>query len=196
MLNRLRKQIEPYFLRIGKLAAGAGIPPLVWTYLGVLLALSSALAYSGYLAVDGRLGGVLLLASGLADIIDGSVARVLNRVSIKGAFLDSTLDRLGEIFVFFGILAGGLADPLIVVAAVSLSLMVSYVRARAEGLGVKISGMGIGERAERLLILGVMSVIGYTSLGVLVVLVLSAFTTAERIYYVSTLLRESEFRQA
>ncbi len=196
MLNRLRQQIEPYFLRIGKLAAGAGIPPLAWTYLGVLLALSSALAYSGYLAVDGRLGGILLLASGLADIIDGSVARVLNRVSTKGAFLDSTLDRLGEIFVFFGILAGGLADPFIVVVALSFSLMVSYVRARAEGLGVNTSGIGIGERAERLLVLGVMSIIGYTWLGVLAVLVLSVFTTAERAYHVSTLLAEGEFRQA
>ncbi len=195
MLNRLRQKIEPYFLRIGKLAAGAGIPPLAWTYLGVLLALSSALAYSGYLAVDGRLGGILLLASGLADMIDGSVARVLNRVSTKGAFLDSALDRLGEIFVFFGILAGGLADPFIVVVALSFSLMVSYVRARAEGLGVKTSGIGIGERAERLLVLGVMSIIGYTWLGVLAVLVLSVFTTAERAYHVSTLLAEDEFRQ-
>ena len=181
-------------MRIGKVTAKAGIPPLAWTFLGTLLAISSGLAYSGYLRFDGRLGGVLLLGSGIVDIIDGSVARALNRVSSRGAFLDSTLDRVSEIFVFSGILVGGLADSLAVIVALSLSIMVSYIRARAEGLGVKTSGVGIGERAERILTLAALSMLGYTWLGVLVVLVLAAFTTAERTYYVSAILRKSELR--
>ncbi|MGD0013026.1 MAG: hypothetical protein ABSD56_01170, partial [Bryobacteraceae bacterium] len=75
-----------------------------------------------------------------------------------GAFLDSTLDRVAEVAIFLGILAGGLAPPMLVLSALSLSFLVSYTRAKGDALGIRLSGVGIGERSERLLILAIASI--------------------------------------
>ena len=94
---------------------------------------------------------------GFFDVLDGAVARATGRTSQRGAFLDSTLDRVSEVVVFLGILVGGYASPFLVLLALSLSLLVSYTRAKGDALGVNLAGIGVGERSERLVVLIVTS---------------------------------------
>jgi len=121
--------------------------------------LLSALAY-GVGAI--RMGGLLLLASGVVDTLDGQVARRGAMVTKFGAFYDSTLDRIGDGATFIGIgaflltaadVAYRLPAVITCMVAILASLLVSYARARAEGLGIECK-VGIAQRAERIVGLG------------------------------------------
>ncbi|MEM3709505.1 MAG: CDP-alcohol phosphatidyltransferase family protein, partial [Nitrososphaerales archaeon] len=175
MLNKFRKIFNPFFNKLGLIVAKIGLPPLFWSSFGLAMAFLSCLSYSS-IFFNQVYGGIFLLISGFADVLDGSVARIKGLVSLKGAFLDSTFDRLGESLVYAGILIGGFCDSLFVLMALSFSLLVSYVRARGESLGINLSGIGIGERAERILILSITSILGYVNYGVIIVLALAFIT--------------------
>jgi archaetidylinositol phosphate synthase len=149
---------------------------------GLVVSLLAAGAYSTSGLAGEVLGGVLVLVAGWFDIVDGAVARVTGRTSNRGAFLDSTLDRVAEVALFAGILAGGYSSPLVVLLALAFSLLVSYTRARADALSVALAGIGIGERSERLLALAVLSIVGFAGWGVILVLVLALYTFFERCY--------------
>jgi CDP-diacylglycerol---glycerol-3-phosphate 3-phosphatidyltransferase len=100
--------------------------------------------------------GFLVLLGGFFDILDGRVARLTGLGSKFGAFYDSTLDRISEIAVFFGILSFYRESATmvgLVALAMAGSLMVSYTRARAEALGLDCR-VGIAPRAERVVLLG------------------------------------------
>ena len=189
MLDRLRARLNNTLLSIGLALSRAGLSPTSWTFVGFVISLAAAFAYwsSGYRGE--LLGGVLILVSGFFDIVDGAVARATDTVSKRGAFLDSTLDRVAEVAVYSGILLGGFASPLLVLLALSFSLLVSYTRAKADSLGVSLSGVGIGERSERLLALSILSIIGFAELGVLLVALLAAVTFVVRIFRASRALR-------
>ncbi len=129
------------------------------------------------------LGGIVLLISGFFDIVDGAVARVTKSSSRKGSFLDSSLDKLSEVAIFLGLAIGDLAEPLLCMIALSLSLIVSYIRARAESLGIELKGIGIGERAERLLILAIIGMIpisGAMQWAVVIVSIIAGITIIQR----------------
>ena len=140
----------------------AGVRPNTITTIGTGLVLVSAVAYGmGHI----RIGGALLLLSGVADTLDGQVARGGAMVTRFGAFYDSTLDRVGDGATFIGIGAFLLTAPdvthrtaavIACMVAILSSLLVSYARARAEGLGLDCK-VGIAQRAERILGLGVAS---------------------------------------
>jgi archaetidylinositol phosphate synthase len=180
VLDRLRTKLNAYLGILGRWFARSGASPTSWTFVGVGFSVLAGLAYSkgGYWA--GVLGGVLILVSGGFDLVDGAVARATGRVTKRGSFLDSTLDRLGEVAVFVGILVGGFANPLVVVLALSASLLVSYARAKGDSLGVALSGVGIGERSERLLIIAVSSLVGLLGWGLVVVATVAFYTFIER----------------
>jgi CDP-diacylglycerol--glycerol-3-phosphate 3-phosphatidyltransferase len=108
------------------------------------------------------LAGVLVLAFGIFDLFDGTLARATGQASRLGAFLDSTLDRAGEAIVYVGIAAGLLAfgfggGAVIAAAAMAAAFMVSYVRAKAESLGFAsgtgIAAVGVAPREVRIVIL-------------------------------------------
>ncbi len=183
MLNRVRQRLQPYVDGLGKSASKLPLSAYSWTVIGLLLASLSGLVYSRQFIAAEILAGTLLLASGFTDVLDGAVARVRKTVSPRGGFLDSTLDRLGEVFIFTGILMGGQVDGTVVVLAASFSILVSYVRARAEAAGLKMSGIGIGERAERILVLAVLSILGQVWLGVVVVMFLAGLTFFQRVFW-------------
>jgi len=110
-------------------------------------------------------GGLLTLITGLLDTLDGALARELNQVKNKGAFLDSVLDRYGEFFILLGIwayfLRKGHATPLITIILFLVlfgSLMVSYTKARAEGLMVSCL-VGLFQRGERIITIGLAGVV-------------------------------------
>jgi archaetidylinositol phosphate synthase len=124
------------------------------------------------------------LFSGFCDIIDGSVARSTNQTTRKGAFLDSSFDKIAEIVIFAGIAYGKLADPFLCLVSLGLSLLVSYTRARAESLGVKLKGIGIGERAERMLIIAIIGMIPVQEAmewAIIIVSIVAGITSAQRI---------------
>jgi archaetidylinositol phosphate synthase len=129
------------------------------------------------------------LISGFFDIVDGSVARVTKQTSKKGAFLDSSFDKISEVVIFAGIALGGLADPFWCLAALGISILVSYTRARAESLGVELKGIGIGERAERMLIIAIIGMIPLNPVfpetgmywAVIIVAIVAGITLIQRI---------------
>jgi len=186
LLDRLRASLSGALSRLGSGAARVLPSPTAWTVIGLLLAVLAFLEYGGK---DQFAGGVFVLLSALCDVVDGAVARATGKASQRGAFLDSTLDRVTEVLVFLGIVLGAYLDPLFVLLALSLSLLVSYVRAKADALGLSLAGVGVGERSERLIVIIVTSLLGIVGLGVLVVAVLAGLTVVERTYRVSKALK-------
>jgi phosphatidylglycerophosphate synthase len=135
------------------------VSPLAFNLLGVVF---GALAGVAFARGAFGTGGWLVLLGGLADVFDGRLARAQNKVSKAGAFIDSTLDRFAEVFALAGLAAYSAATPvavLIVTLAMGGSLLVSYTRARGEGLGVSYQG-GIMARAERLVLLALDAPLG------------------------------------
>jgi CDP-diacylglycerol--glycerol-3-phosphate 3-phosphatidyltransferase len=149
---------------------------------------------AGVLIVTGHLfaAGFVVLAAGFFDILDGALARSTNRVTRFGAVLDSTLDRLAEAVILIGLLVVYAREPAVAeVALVSVTLigsqLVSYVRARAEGLGLQCE-VGIFTRAERVvvLVLGLLlSQFDYALIIALaIILVFSYVTVGQRLFHV------------
>jgi phosphatidylinositol phosphate synthase len=201
-MNVIPQSVKDGFVRLtGPLVRGlvrAGIRPNTITTLGALVVVGSAVAF-GLSAI--RLGGALLLLSGLFDILDGQVARQGALMTTFGAFYDSSLDRVGESALFAGIalhfLGGGLPPAqvtlgvMLAITALSASLLVSYTRARAEGLGLECK-VGIAQRAERFVLLGVPTLLfgagghGILLLWIVAILALiTVVTVVQRVVYVA-----------
>jgi len=182
---------EAWFVR-------AGVRPIALTYAQMVGSAACALAYASGLVFS---AGFLVLFSGTLDILDGKVARRSNESSSRGAFLDSVIDRYAEFVVWTGLMVfyGSGWRVWMVLLAVLGGMMVSYARARAEGLGV---GCEIGwlQRPERFVLLGfgsIFSSIGDHLMGgdhvlltatVTVLAVLSNITAVQRIVHVSRAL--------
>jgi archaetidylinositol phosphate synthase len=192
LLNKLRNLLEPTLTRIGATFASTGLSANFWTGLGLAVSVLAAIAYTSNAFVNldwtpwnfaAVIGGILLLVSGFFDIVDGSVARITKRISNKGAFLDSVFDKIAEVIIFGGIALGQLADSFWCLVALGLSLLVSYTRARAESLGGKLKGIGVGERAERLLIIAIIGMIPVREAmqwAVIIVSIVAGITLAQR----------------
>jgi|SRR6188472_1592570 len=199
MLNKFRGSLQPIMTKIGMTFASLGLSPNFWTTVSLATSILAGAVYAmaatattGFILPDIRfswlysciIGSILLLISGFFDIIDGSIARATKQTSKKGAFLDSSFDKISEAIIFIGIAAGNLANPILCMIALSLSITVSYVRARAESLGVELKGIGIGERAERLLIIaiiGVVPVVGAIQWAIIAVSIVAGVTLIHRI---------------
>ncbi|HLQ58785.1 MAG TPA: CDP-alcohol phosphatidyltransferase family protein [Gemmatimonadales bacterium] len=207
-MNVIPQRVKDGFVRLmGPLARGlivAGVQPNTITTLGTLVVIGSGVAF-GRGAI--RLGGFLLLFSGLFDLLDGQVARLGGKTTTFGAFYDSTLDRVGEAAVFTGLIFYFLTGPLpadlkpraIAAGLVALvaSLLVSYTRARAEALGVD-NKVGIAARAERILLLGLPALVLGAGPGrpgvvlfwiVAVLAIVSAITVIQRVVHVARVAR-------
>ena len=137
-----------------------------------------------------RWAGLMVLLAGVFDFLDGQVARAGWNATTFGALLDSTTDRYSEIFIWFGIgvsfiRAGSLWTSSALFFALAGSLMVSYVRARAEGLG-EACKVGFMQRPERVIAIGVGALVGEVGLtvAVWVIAVLSNYTVLERVLYI------------
>ena len=185
MLNNLRDSLKPYLQSIGRVFASTGISPNVWTVVGLVFAFTASLIYGINVEYSLILGGIILLVSGFFDIVDGQVARYTNKISKTGGFLDSVFDKIAEVSIFFGILIGGYAEPYLVFLAVTLSLLVSYTRAIADTLTIKLQGIGIGERAERLLVIAIIGMIGFMEIAIIIVIIIAAITLIQRLFILS-----------
>jgi archaetidylinositol phosphate synthase len=180
VLNNLRDILKPALEKMGKGFASTGLSPNFWTVVGLIFALTSALVYGLGLEFGLIIGGVLLLVSGFFDMVDGQVAKVTGKTSKKGGYLDSMFDKIAETAIFLGILVGGYAEPYLVLLAITLSLLVSYARAKSDSLNIKLQGVGIGERAERLLVIAIIGIVGFMGIAVLIVVIIAAITLIQR----------------
>ncbi len=160
----------------------AGVRPNTLTTVGALVILASSVAFGiGQIA----LGGWLILISGVIDTLDGQVARHGAQTSKFGAFYDSTLDRVGDGATFIGIAAYLQHAPdtrwreeavILCMVGILAALLVSYMRARAEGLGLDCK-VGIAQRAERILLLGLpTALVGAGPGGVILIGIVAALT--------------------
>lgn len=180
MLNNLRDRLRPALERLGRSFASTGLSPNFWTAVGLVLAIMAAISYGIAPEYALVIGGVLLLASGFFDMVDGQVARVTGKTSKKGGYLDSMSDKIAEVAIFLGILAGGHAEPYLVFLGITLSLLVSYARAKSDALNIKLQGVGIGERAERLLVIAIIGMIGFMEPAIVIVILIAGATLLQR----------------
>lgn len=181
-----RKVLDP----IVALLASFGVAPLLVSLFGVAFSVWGAVVVARGSLLG---GGVFLLIAGLCDVLDGDLARRTGKASPFGAFIDSTLDRVGEFVYFGGILlyvvgrANGYAnwEPIVILLALMGSVLTSYARARAEGIGVECK-VGVMERPERIALLALGLIAGYRFLMAVMILlaVTSLFTVVQRVRHV------------
>jgi archaetidylinositol phosphate synthase len=201
MLTKLKQNVQQMLAIEAKAAHAIGLTPNRISGLGIVLALFAALSYTKwqvqpfYLA----LAIVLLLASGFCDALDGVVARLYQQTTAFGGFLDSLLDRYADAAVYVAIIISGLCDPLWGTVALTGSLLVSSSRARAEGASVRMESVGIAERAERIIILAVATVIAIfwqpkTAINATMILlaILTNLTIVQRCIYAYGKLKKKE----
>lgn len=181
------ESLRPLLTKIlNPIARNLNINPNIVTVISPFIAILAAYGFANHLLI---LGCIAILLSGLLDVIDGAVARYHNRSSKFGAFLDSTMDRFADAIIYIGIIFGGYCDWFVGILAVHSAITVSYVRARAESQGVECK-VGIAERAVRMIILMIGSVIGYFThpiyftYTIIILVILSYITVGQRIYHV------------
>lgn len=168
---------------IVRMLAAAGITPNMLSVAGLL-----GNGGAGLLIAQGELviGGIVMLLASALDMLDGALARMTGKASRFGALLDSVFDRLSEAVVLFGVLLYALDrahddQAALAFAAIVGSLMVSYVRARAEGLGVTMTD-GLFTRPERVIVLGAALLIGWLTPALWLLAVLTLLTAFQRLY--------------
>lgn len=184
---RLREWAEKPVTTIARGLVNIGMTPNGLTVIGFLLACAAAL-----LAAQGALtnAGVVYLLSGPFDALDGAVARLGRHASRFGAILDSTLDRYGEAIILSGLgfhlaTEGNWIGLALAFAALIGSIMVSYVRARSEGLGIE-NTVGILTRFERMVVLVLSLLTTWVLPGLAIMTVLTHFTVAQRLRSIHT----------
>ena len=195
--RRIQQRARHLVTLLIKPLARLGVTPNTLTAIGLLLSILAAVVIAqGFLAA----GGLLVLFAGIFDMFDGAMARVRHAATTYGAFFDSTLDRYSESIILLGLLLYALQRPdlhdamwpfaneqhwmiILIFIAVVGSLMVSYTKARAEGLGLECK-TGLLARPERVVILAIGLLSGTTILAVFLLAILSQVTAIERVVYV------------
>lgn len=185
MITRLRRESKRILTPIAEKLAKQKISANLITILGLVLAFIYLIAM--FIFKNPIIGILLLLFSSLSDALDGEVARVSGKAGIRGAFLDSSLDRVEDIlfllpfFFYF--------QQYLVGLLIGLSLLIPYLRARAEALGIKAEGRGIIERGERIIFIALILLILIFNLQIAtyifyIFVLLSAITVVQRFYLV------------
>ncbi len=192
MLKLLRPAVTRILTPLGRALARRGISPNVVTAVGTLGTVAAAL----FFYPRGQLfpGTLVITIFVLADLLDGVMARMVGPGSLWGAFLDSTLDRVGDAGIFSGLVIWFMVSGQRVLAVVALfclvaGALVSYIRARAEGLGLTCD-VGLAERPERLVVglvsagLGGLGVPYVLPVGLWLLAVASVVTVGQRLLHV------------
>ena len=197
--SRIRKVFEPIALGLGRL----GLTPDGLTLIGFGITVVGAILVA---LQHWTIGGLVVFLGGVFDMFDGSLARASGKVSRLGAFMDSVFDRWGEALVYLGIVIGGeLAGhtrvPILAAMAMGSAFMVSYVRAKSEGLGFSsgtgMAAVGIMPREVRLVILSIGLVfadapnIKALELALGIIAVGATITIIQRILYVRSQARSA-----
>lgn len=178
--RRLRPDVERGLGPVGGHLRAVGVSADALTVIGLALSIGTAV-----LIATGRLGWAVagVIAAGVADLLDGAIARGSGQASPRGAFFDSVADRVSDAALLVGVawyLTGeGDHLPLLAMAVMAASMLISYERAKAEGLGFTARG-GLMERAERFVALSVGLAFDILVPVLWVMLALTLFTVADR----------------
>ncbi len=168
-----------------RILSKSGITPNTLTFINLAVNLIAA-----YFIATGHfhLGGVLVLVAGLFDLLDGALARFTEQATRFGAILDSVVDRISEAAILCGLLIwyipqeeAGLGIVLIFVVLIG-SFLVSYIRARAEGLGWQCQ-VGLFTRAERVIVLAIGLLVNQIFVALCVLVVFVFITIVQRLVY-------------
>jgi CDP-diacylglycerol--glycerol-3-phosphate 3-phosphatidyltransferase len=176
--NGITAPLVPFLNKIG-------LTPDAVTWAGLLIILAAAVLVAlNHLLI----GGILVLLSGLCDILDGALARYRGRSSKFGAVLDSTFDRISEAAVLFGMvylysLSGNIFLVSLCVAAIIFSFLISYVKARAEGLGLTCE-VGLFTRTERVLVMAAGLICNLVWIALIILVLFSFITVIQRLVHV------------
>jgi len=189
----LRKKFRRPVLAVARPLASANVSPSSITYLALFISIMAFLS----LNLNGIqwLYGVLVFLVGFLDGVDGAVARLQERASDQGAFIDSVSDKLAEFVILLAIALAypsqtifTLSVPLWVLLGTVSWLMTSYTRSRAESLEVEDLDVGLGARSERLMLLVIFAVLQLLLYGLVAVTLLGILTAAYRFHHYSALL--------
>jgi archaetidylinositol phosphate synthase len=194
MLGRIKEKIQKILNFHAKLAIRLGITPSMMGLFGIAFAASASALYyfSTYMPSLLYFAGLLVLASGFCDALDGPIARLTGNVSKTGAFMDSMLDRYSDTLILCGIILGGLVELSWGLLALAGSLLVSYARARGEALDVEMLGIGLLERAERLLIISLASFFRLLNPAIIAIAIFSHITVLQRALHVERALSKPQ----
>ncbi len=175
--NRITSPVLPVLSK-------TGITPDIITWLGLVINIfAAAVIATGRLLI----GGILILVAGLFDIFDGALARYTQKTSIFGSLLDSTFDRISEAAVLFGLLFlsvsnENILETFLIFGVMIGSFLISYVRARSEGLGIDCR-TGLFTRTERVIILALGLLLNQVLIVLIVLVVFTWFTFVQRMVY-------------
>jgi CDP-diacylglycerol--glycerol-3-phosphate 3-phosphatidyltransferase len=189
----LRRWAGSVLAPVARVVGRTGVSPNGLTLLG----LAANVVVAGVLATGRfQLGGVLVLLAGAFDALDGAVARSTGRVTVFGGFLDSTLDRVSEVALYFGLLyfytqRNAAPEILLIYLTIAGSLLVSYTRARAEGAGLECK-VGAFTRLERVLVLAFGLLLQQMTTALVILTVGTALTVAQRVLHVARQSRETD----
>ncbi len=183
--DRMRARFKGVLDAGGRFFVRLGLSPNAMTVLGFAGSIAGAVLL-GFGAIS--LGGIVILVSGTADALDGTMARLRGEATRFGAFLDSTLDRVSELFLFSGLaihfaLGNNVLGVALALAAAIGSIMVSYEKARAEALGFDCK-VGLLTRMERYLVLCPALILDLPLIGLGLVALLGNFTAWQRFAHV------------
>ncbi len=182
-LSQVRKAISHYLTSpVVQLLARTPVTPSTLTFLGFVVTVGAAvLIATDYLLI----AGLVVLVAGLFDMLDGALARRTNRVTRFGAVLDSTIDRLSEGALLLGILLlfareGSTIGILLAGGVLTTSMLVSYIRARAEALGIECT-VGLFTRPERVIVLVLGLMLNQIEIALAIMITFSLFTIVQRL---------------
>ena len=182
--EKIRQAVSKIENPLANICIKLGIQPNHITISGLLFSILAGIAIIYELLI---VGGVFLTISAVMDMLDGSVARKSNKHSTNGALLDSVGDRIGEFALFGGILIhyiliDELNGSVLSVLALTTGYLVSYIRARSEGLGLKET-RGIFTRSERLVVLGIGLYTNTVIIALWIISILGVITILQRFTY-------------
>ncbi len=196
MLTKLKDKVQKWISIEAQIMHKIGFKPNSVSALGVAFGVLSGLAYWAAGTFQTDLGtyrmylfaaALFFFISGFCDALDGVLARLYGETTLLGGFLDSLLDRYVDAAIFLGLILGGLCDILWGLLALIGSLLTSYARARSEAAGIPMESIGIIERAERILIIILASIvnaiwvnISALNIGVIILALGSNFTVIQR----------------
>ena len=181
---KFRRYSDRIILPIGGIASKCGLGPNAFTLMGLVLSAFTAFSFAiGNLT----LALVLLALTSLFDMLDGAVAKATGKVTKFGGFLDSTVDRYSDALILIGIALFLKEHYILVMVVIIGSIMVSYTRARAENIIEKCE-VGIAERAERLIVLMLATLLGVLGVNLfyealLFLAVITHGTVLQRVLY-------------
>jgi CDP-diacylglycerol--glycerol-3-phosphate 3-phosphatidyltransferase len=188
--NRIGHRLDPYLYQLLKKSLGKRANPNLFTFMGFFSTLfASFLILKEFVFV----AGLLIIFSGIFDLIDGVVARKLGKVTTFGGFLDSVMDRYSDLLLLLSLLVYYLkkGDSVLVILTAVVSIgtaLIPYVRARAEAANISCN-TGLMERAERIILLSAGALLGWMEPMLWILAILTHFTVLQRIHHVWKKLR-------